>query len=124
MFAFGCTIPSYDVDIDGSGQAVYTPQEEHRMAEQRERWEQRDPSQSPPTTKQRVHLDRLLLCREFSAEEVSQAKRWVDTEATEESMSRLISRAQRRVNMYKQREKDAAKRKAQYHSAKAEKGTG
>lgn len=118
MFAFGCTIPSYDVDIGSDGQSVYTPQEEHRMSEQRERWEQRDPAQSPPTTKQRVHLDRLLLCREFSAEEVSQAKRWVDTDATEESMSRLISRAQRRVNMYKQREKDAARRKKEYHANK------
>ena len=118
MFFPGSVIPSYDVDISSSGNVTYTPQEDHRMAEQRERWEQRDPSQSPPTTKQRVHLDRLLLCREFSAEEVSQAKRWVDTEATEESMSRLISRAQRRVNIYRQREKDAAKRKAQYHANK------
>ena len=118
MFYFGCTIPSYDVDISSSGQAVYTPQEDHRMAEQRERWEQRDPAMSPPTTKQRVYLDKLLNCREFSQEEVDTTKRWVDTEATEESMSRLISRAQRRVDLYKQREKDAAKRKKQYHANK------
>ena len=120
MFFLGSTIPSYDVNISASGQATYTPQEEHRMREQRERWEQRDPSQSPPTTKQRVHLDRLLLCREFSAEEVSHAERWVDTEATEESMSRLISRAQRRVDNYARRKKDAEKRKQQYHSHKEE----
>ena len=124
MFAFGMTILSYDVAISPSGQATYTPQEEHRMSEQRARWEQRDPSQSPPTTKQRALLDKLLLCREFSAEEVTTTKRWVDTDATEESMSRLISRAQRRVNMYRQREKDAAKRKKAYHANKEGKKKG
>ena len=118
MFSFGMTYPSYDVAIDNQGEAVYTPQEEHRMQEHRERWEQRDPSQSPPTTKQRALMDRLLLCREFSAEEVSATEEWMDTEATEESMSRLIDKARRRVRQYEQRKKDSTRRKKQYHSHK------
>ena len=89
------------------------------MSEQRERWEQRDPSQSPPTTKQRALLDKLLLSEEFSAEEVEAAKDWQDSaECTEEKMSALISRALHRIKVRKSRREDAKRRKAQYHSQK------
>ena len=123
MFFLGSVIPSYDVHIDGSGQATYTPKEDHRMAGHREQWQQRDPANSPPTQKQIAFLQKLMLSSEFTDKEVEDAEDWMYSDrATEAAMSQLIDKAKRRLEARKGRQAASERRKQQFHSAKAEKG--